>query len=1054
MSEKAAPTSSPHFRTVDEIPFSILTNLYRDLRHARATRQRSASNNGKQADLRRGTLLSAAWTHIAQLCGRTSQLPSIQHDNRNFVPAHVFPPSESFKLVSLLVPALDSAHAYMGMKESKLADCFIKSLDLDPNGADAQWLRHYKEKDYRPQKWKRDIDIVDGNLPTVLKALLKERCAQESSLTIGCVWNALETLTQTAKRRHRRIAKVFQLPEPSSTSNASVAGRQHDSFQPDVLRANAIRSLVSSGTAEDVSEVSRIVLKDLDIRLNEDSFLNWFHPAAKQHYTQMHDIHKLLSDCHDPKFEIGEACVQIGHYASVMLTMRPSRRKLDLVCKNLLGNGPAEPSSSENADNSYFIMEPKLDGERMQLHKWKAKSQSEDFGGYNIRTFSRRGNDSSAMYAEALTEAVLLAVKAEDVILDGEIMIWDELRASWVRFEDMREVSTSIAKRSVSESASYVLRFMVFDVLYIAQDDSEDARRAASKVIRLPLYQRRELLKKIIQPKEVSFGSGVRTRVELIRMERGSNETELIQALQRYETLGYEGVIAKNPDQPYLLAERNIRVAIKLKPDYFDGGIQDLDCLILGARYSDSRGHRTQRAGSLSSFLIGVRSTELYASSQMHGNEEWEERMKKCKWIPVGSIGTGYSDDELAQLQHRFRGEWKDFHNLDLPEHFEQREYAPSLLAGVAKWIQPWRSVVVTVQAYELNRRLSALRFPRVQRINWEKPYYDVPTFTQLIDLDDNKTPPVVVADENDVDDVLDIGNKKRKRGTLESDEEDAVQRARNEGHIVTGGRSTRKLISSAAGLDVSNVKRKTSAFQNTCFYVVAEDCKSKEELELKIHELGGRFLQSLTSEIDFVICTTPSLPKARRLKHVISSNKNDTQKCSILRRVWVDDCHDRLSRIDIRRSDVVLASQTLAAIVFKFADRFGDYWDRNCDEVSIAESLREVEKWTKETNIDDKDEPLGINEGLPEVSRVCNNVFANTNVFVPPLRIGLAGSKLLLEAYGAQLVEKLDERTEFVLIHSSLRDELEKDNPAIQSKIITEIWVEECIDAGKLLST
>lgn len=87
----------------------------------------------------------------------------MQSDDAKLVPAHVFPPTEGFKLVSLLVPTLDAAHSYMGMKETKLADCFIKSLDLDPNGADAQWLRHYKEKEYRPQKWKRDIDIVDRN---------------------------------------------------------------------------------------------------------------------------------------------------------------------------------------------------------------------------------------------------------------------------------------------------------------------------------------------------------------------------------------------------------------------------------------------------------------------------------------------------------------------------------------------------------------------------------------------------------------------------------------------------------------------------------------------------------------------------------------------------------------------------------------------------------------------------------------------------------------------------------------------------------------------------
>lgn len=129
--------------------------------------------------------------------------------------------------------------------------------------------------------------------------------------------------------------------------------------------------------------------------------------------------------------------------------------------------------------------------------------------------------------------------------------------------------------------------------------------------MRFSLRQRRKLLERIVRRNEARYGIGATAVIEVVGMERGHDEVQLTNTLQRYEALGYEGVIAKNPDMPYILAERNLDVSIKLKPDYFDGRIQDVNVLILGAKFSSSRGHRTQRAEKLSSFLIGVRASDV-----------------------------------------------------------------------------------------------------------------------------------------------------------------------------------------------------------------------------------------------------------------------------------------------------------------------------------------------------------------------------------------------------------------------------------------------------------
>lgn len=1060
-------------RTVDHLPFSVLATLYQDLRKAKVTgKKRTRGFHAKgQVDSRRA-ILTAAWMKIAEQCGFGGEILAKRLTDDHFVPAQLFPPRESFKLLCFLVPPLDSEHAYLGMKETKLADAFVKALDLVPHGDDAQWLKHHKEKEYRPQRWRQDADIVDGNFATVLKAVLNDRCPAESSLTLGIVWNALDALSKATRGRSTRIARMSNYGHKRDSEEKRTtfdSGWEDSTAESEDGRAVALRTLIQVGTAEEVAEVARIILKDVDIRLSEDMFLSWLHPGAKQHYTQIHDIHQLLKDCADPNFEVGEASVQVGQYASVMLCMRPSRKKLDTICENLRGIGAhAEGNISkttettrqsrylENSQRRYFIMEPKLDGERLQLHKWRSHS-GPGLEEYDIRTFSRKGNDSSAMYAGALRDVVLSAVNADNFILDGEIMIWDDLKASWLRFEDIREVATSIAKRKVPEGASYTLKYMVFDVLYVDQGQRKqgESRRSGNMVIRLPLHRRRMLMEKLILPKEVSYGIGARASIEVVGMERGHDERQLTQALQRYETLGYEGVIAKNPDMPYALAERSLDVAIKLKPDYFDGGIQDLDVLILGAKYSSSRGHRKQRAGQLSSFLIGVRAEEADSPIWKGHGEEWEQQMRKCKWIPVGNVGTGYSDIELAEIQNLLQGEWKPFDAKDLPDHFERRDYAPTLLSDIVKWVEPWKSIVLTIRAFEINRRFYALRFPRVERINWEKPYHDVPTFGHLLDLDENKPPATVRPDEADVDDVLGVGVKKKSRKAFDSDEEEVLERVKEEGHLITGGRNPRSVIASAVGADVSNIEIIASAFEGLTFYVIAPNSEPKERVEVKVYQLGGSFVQNFGSTVNFVICTSIHVAKVKLLKDRFSKTWGDDGTCPIIHSNWVDECLSRKSRILPSLNDVVYATDQLEEELFEKADRFGDSWTDDTTVETFSRSLEEVTRW-KQNRLSDEKDVQSVEEIELDVRRAmkyCKNVFDGLVVLVPDTEIVLPGSVALLEAFGARIVTTDEAATTHVLVHSSSVPKWKQLYGTRNDAVVTEAWVRDCVTSGRIKS-
>lgn len=1042
-------------QAVDNVPFSILADLFSALRNARPGSKRQRALQTQQKDSRYA-ILTRFWLQLCRQVKSAESLLTSRETDGQIIPAQLLPPEESFKLISFLVPELDTVHNYYNMKEAKLADSFIRALDLPPTSEDAQWLKNYKERAYRPSKWRQNASIVDGNLPTVLKAVLADRCPSSSSLTIGLVWKILDTLGQSAQVRSGRIIKA-SYADDKSTALRTDAGfelaQKRSAAQNNEKKYGALTTLVQNGTANEVAEVTRIILRDLNMHLSRDNFLNWFHPAAKQHYTQIHDVHKMISDCYDPNFDIGDAAVQIRQYASVMLTMRPSRKNLPTICEKLLGGVTKSKTEDEEMDTTdthdirpFFIMEPKLDGERLQLHKWKGKNEVNgvDIG---LRTFTRRGNDSSPMYADALFEVIKNSVRAQDIILDGEIMIWDDLRETWLRFEDMREITTAIARQAVPEGASYTLKYMVFDVLYVDQGTKRlgEAKKGGNMVMRLPLYKRRKLLDKIVHKTEISYGAGVKAVVELVGMERGHDEQELTNALQRYETLGYEGVIAKHPDRPYVLAERSLDIAIKLKPDYFDGGIQDVDVLILGAKFSTSRGHRKQRAGKLSSFLVGVRASETDQPQWRRPDDDWDDRLEACKWIVVGSVGTGYSDKDLEQMQAHLQMEWRDFDAKNLPDHFEKRNYASTVLSGVAKWVQPRKSIVLTVRAYELNRRFNILRFPRVQRVNWEKPYYDVTTYSHLVDLDENKLPAFVRADEGDIDDVSDKApnTKRRKRGELESDEEAALQIAKEEGHEIRGGRSGRKVIASATGADVSETERISTAFEGLKFHVTMTDQKAKEDTEVKIHQLGGRFVQTMTGDVDMIICTAGDVAKVKRMKERAIEEGFEKVKYSIVLSTWVSECHSKRKKVKPMGNEIVFAGTALQAEVYKDCDKFGDWWTKDADIKSFEWSIAEVEKRESLAPYVTQD----IEAEIERCLKKSGMIFKQMVVFVHNGKCRLVGSVGLLKAFGARIAKKLDKNVTHVLVHSD-----EERGDFGHALAVTEDWVRKCVDGKQLV--
>lgn len=210
------------------------------------------------------------------------------------------------------------------------------------------------------------------------------------------------------------------------------------------------------------------------------------------------------------------------------------------------------------------LVEYKLDGSRLQIHKWGTK----------IWLYSRRGIEKT----ETLPEATEIGKKfnAQSCIVDSEVIAVD-LNGQPLPFQNLlertvpRKLSADELKRRKKKVAVTV---RAFDIIYVNGRELTDLR----------LSERRRYLVEVIPSEYLVEGKECRNEVELM----GFYEETLRQ--------GYEGIVVKNLNSPYEFGQRTY-TWLKLKPER-----DTIDCTVIKALYGKGK-----RAGLYSSFLMAVR---------------------------------------------------------------------------------------------------------------------------------------------------------------------------------------------------------------------------------------------------------------------------------------------------------------------------------------------------------------------------------------------------------------------------------------------------------------
>ncbi|AOO83388.1 cisplatin damage response ATP-dependent DNA ligase [Bosea vaviloviae] len=320
---------------------------------------------------------------------------------------------------------------------------------------------------------------------------------------------------------------------------------------------------------------------------------------------------------------------------------------------------PVEEGDFDKLDPADFSAEWKWDGIRVQ-----AVSGTRADGSRLTRLYSRTGEDIAGAFPD-LVEAL-----TRDGALDGELLVMRDGAVQSFNTLQQRLNRKTVTTKMLAEFPAHI---RVYDLLV---DGDEDIRE-------LPLEERRARL-------EAFLGKLDSARFDLSRVIPFESWDDLAAARADPAAAGagadaeaVEGCMIKRSDSPYLPGRPKgywwkWKRAARL-----------VDCVLMYAQ----RGHG-KRSSFYSDYTFGV----------------WRESPEGQELVPVGKAYFGFTDEELVEIDRYVR---KNTLNRFGPVREVRHDAESGLVFEVA---------FEGLQRSTRHKSGLAMRFPRINRIRWDKP--------------------------------------------------------------------------------------------------------------------------------------------------------------------------------------------------------------------------------------------------------------------------------------------------------------------------------------------
>ena len=455
-------------------------------------------------------------------------------------------------------------------------------------------------------------------------------------------------------------------------------------------KKNIVMNLLEKSNPLEAKFLSRIICGELRLGLNSKTVLDAFSFVLNSD--------KSLREKLDRAYGVS---ADLGYICSLIMKVRDggSQELLDLeitpgvpVLSRLVERVGSFEEVIERFGNE-FLVQPKFDGLRCQIHKFKKEStrykeemqwerymRKEELGGlfgakdttHEVRLFTRNLEDVTEMFPEIVEAA--MGMEQDSFVLDSEVLGWNYKANTFLSYQETMQRRRKYGVGNIQEEIP--VKAQTFDLLYINGQDISEID-TSERIFRL----------------EENF-SNTHGGIEVCETEVVSNIEDLRKIFDFNVNCGLEGIIVKQLPGKYLPGVRNYEW-IKLKKSMMKELVDTVDLVAVGYYHG---------SGKRSKLGVGAVLGALY-------NPETDTYEAICK------VGTGFSDELLTNIG-------KELEEDVLPRKPKNVDVIDILAPDV--WIEP--KVVFSVEADEITQNLKAntgiggglsLRFPRL--IEWRR---------------------------------------------------------------------------------------------------------------------------------------------------------------------------------------------------------------------------------------------------------------------------------------------------------------------------------------------
>ncbi|KAF9525150.1 DNA ligase 4 [Crepidotus variabilis] len=528
-----------------------------------------------------------------------------------------------YPVLRLILPQKDRERAVYGLKEKNLAKTYIKLIPLGMRDPDAIRLLNWKKP--------TDREKTSGDFPTVLCEVVGKRSSViEGTLTVDDLNDILDELAKNM-------------------------GKQD-------VQSKILQRVYNRSTAEEQRWIVRIILKDMNISVKETTVFSVFHPDAQDLFNTCSDLKKVTWELWDTSYRLNaeDKAVQLFHSFAPMLCKRPTKKIEDTV---------------KEMGGSEFIIEEKLDGERMQVHK----------RGNEYFYCSRKGKDYTYLYGKhvgtgSLTPFIDAAFdsRIDDIILDGEMLVWDPISERNLPFGTLKTAALDKSKKEHNPRPC----FKVFDLLYL---------NGQSLIHRSTSFRKKNLRQCLKE---------VQGRIEFTVDYQGKTAKDIRERMDDVMAQRGEGLVIKHPLSKYVLNGRNMDW-IKVKPEYMDNLGETVDVMVVAGNYGSGK-----RGGGVSTLICAV-----FDDRKTYEDDE------DPKYNTFVRIGSGLSFADYVWVRDK---PWKVWDPKHPPDFLQVASRGQDDKGDV--YLKPEDSFILKVKAAEITPSDQyymgyTMRFPRALQI-------------------------------------------------------------------------------------------------------------------------------------------------------------------------------------------------------------------------------------------------------------------------------------------------------------------------------------------------